>query len=288
MDPAATASAALRDLQPGPAADEADYLPAFRALADLVLNRLDWQIGGRPHRIVEIELYWNGPAHPDTFAHGDPHQQELGRWYFHRSGGEFRGGTYKGLDIAFGRDDAFAGILIRGAEPLDDPGLVLDGPCTCVDHLLEVTGHASIRSLVAGFDRAVDPPPGGASSPLFLAPAERPRADLVCEGPRVGLTLKRGALAERARFLARPYRFLSEPARIKKGRPHVVIGLHRTGRDPDEIAALTGSALAQVRKYIALYEAGRGLDPQDFVKDLGVDDTCRLLGACDEQASRPV
>ena len=171
---------------------------------------------------------------------------------------------YKGLNIAFGRDDVFAGILIRGVAALAEPRTLLDGPCMCVDHLLEVTGHPTIQSLLNTFDRSIDPSLHGPPSPLALHPAAEPRADLVCEGPRVGLTLKRGALADRARFLARPYRFLTEPARIKKGRLHVVIGLHRQGQGPDAIATRTGSTLAQIRKYIEHYEAGTRRTPDEI------------------------
>jgi hypothetical protein len=281
--PSRSVSAALHALIPPPEADESDYLPAFRAIADLVLNQSTWQIGQVPHRIVEIEVYWNGAGHLDTFTHGDPMQREFGRWYFHRQGGEYRGGTYKGLDIAFGRADVVAGILIRGAERLAD-GALLDGPCTCVDHLLEQTGQPSIRALVDRFDRSIDPPDDG-DSPLYLELAGD-RGAAICESPRVGLTLKRGDLGERARFLARPYRFLSEPARIKKGRLHAVIGLARQGLAPPEIAARTGSTAAQVNKYLAQYEAGRRREPREFVKDLGADETCQLLGACDEFAAR--
>lgn len=270
-------SSALRALLPPPEADEAAYLPAFRAAADLILNRTLWHVGGHPHRIVELEFYWDGGGHRDSFAHGDPIQHQFGAWYFHRSGGEYRGGTYKGLDIAFGREDVVAGILIRGVEQRD--GELLDGPCICVDHVLALTGHATIQSLASAFDLRVDSPDG--RSPLHLTVVASARAAPVHESPRVGLTLKRGVLADRARFLARPYRFLTEPARIKKGRLHTVIGLHRRGHSPHEIAALTGSAPAQVGKYIAHFEAGKGRDPRDYVKDLNSEETCQLLGACE-------
>ncbi|HEY8377286.1 MAG TPA: hypothetical protein VIK91_12410, partial [Nannocystis sp.] len=232
---------------------------------------------GAPHRIVEIEVYWNGAAHCDPFAHGDPIQRRFGVWYFHRSGGHYRGGTYKGLDIAFGRDDVAAGILIRGLERPD--GTLVDGPCMCVDYLLSRTGHATVQALAESFDLAVDDP--GGTAPLHLTLVDPPRRAPVYASPRIGLSLKRGALAQRARFLARPYRFLTEPTRIKKGRPHLVIGLHRQGLDAAAIAAVVGSTVAPVSRYIAQYEAGRGRDPRDFVKDLTSDETCRLLGACE-------
>lgn len=276
MTAAANFSDALRALVPSREAGDAAYLPAFRRIAELVLNRAEWHVGGAAHRITEIEFYWNGARHPDTFAHGDPIQYGLGQWYFHRTGGEYRGGTYKGVDITFGRDDASGGILIRGLERLAD-GALFDGPSLCADHLLATTGQPSIRALVDSFDNSVDP---GERSPLFITLAP-PRDAPVFESPRVGLTLKRGELDNRASYLARPYRFLSEPRRIKKGRPHVVVGMHRQGSSPADIAAATGSTRAQAEKYIAQYEAGKLRDPREFIKDLNAEDTCQLFGACE-------
>lgn len=278
-------SAALRALIPPVEAGEAAYLPAFRRLAALLLGGATWFIGGQAHRFTEIELYWNGPAHPDTFTHGDPMQRELGRWYFHRSGATYRGGTYKGLDLAIGRDDVHAGILIRGAERISDGslGMLVDGPSMVVDHILATTGHRTIDALVSAFDRSVDLAPG---SPLYVSIEDPPREIEVAESPRIGLTLKRGILGARARFVARPYRFLSEPARIKKGRAHTVIGLHRQGVAVAEIARRTGSSLTQVEKYVAQYQAGAGQDPQTFVRDLNADETCGLFGACDSFTAR--
>jgi hypothetical protein len=273
-------SQALRALVPPPDADEDAYLPAFRAVAELLLHGVTWHIGDHPHRFTELEFYWNGPGHPDTFTHGDVMQQEFARWYFHRNAGEYRGGTYKGLDIAWGRDDVHAGILIRGAEQLDAPHTLVDGPCMCVDHLLARTREPSIQSLVARLgDRDVDGP-----SPLHVTVDDTPRAAAIHESPRVGLTLKRGVLADRARFIARPYRFLSEPAKIKKGRLHLVVGLHRQGHAPPAIARLTGSPLAQISKYIADYEAGKSRRPDEFTGDLSSGETCQLFGACDAHA----
>ncbi len=279
-------SDALRALVPPAGAGEEAYLPAFRRLAAQVLAGATWHIGGQAHRFTEIELYWNGPGHRDTFTHGDPMQREFGRWYFHRSGETYRGGTYKGLDIAVGGDDVYAGILIRGAERLAD-GLLVDGPCMCVDHILAATGHRTIDALVGAFDRGVDAAGG---SPLYVTIDDPPREVEVAMSPRVGLTLKRGVLSERAGFLARPYRFLSEPARIKKGRAHTVIGLHREGVAVADIARRTGSSLAQVQRYVAEYEAGAAQDPRDLGRDPSVDETCRLFGACDAftaRSSRP-
>lgn len=270
-------SAALRELVPAPGADVSAYPPAFRRLAGLVLRGATVMIADDPHHVTEVEFYWNGPDHPDTFTHGDPMQRELGRWYFHRNAGEYRGGTYKGLDIALGREDAPAGILLRGLVRVAD-GAIVDGPCMCVDHILARTGQPSIQRLVADFDRSVDPQPG---SPLYVLVDDEPRPGPLYASARVGLTLKRGVPAERARWLACLYRFLSEPARIKKGRLHLVLGMHREGLAAADIARLTGSSLAQVQRHVDSYAAGRGRDPAGFVRDLNADETCQLLGACE-------
>lgn len=277
---ATTFSEALRSLSPPHDAPESAYLPAFRRIADLLLNRTTLHAAGHPHRFTEVEFYVNGAGHGDTFTHGDSMQEEGGRWYFHRTSGGYRGGTYKGLDIAFGRADVPAGILIRGIEQLDGGKPLLDGPCVCVDHILALTGQPSIQALVATFDRGVDAPTGGAS-PLYLTVDETPRSPLVVhESPRVGLSLKRGTSPPRVRFLPAHYRFLSEPARIKKGRVHLILGLHRQGHAPAAIARLTGSAASQVARYVAQFESGRALDPGDFRKDLGSGELCQVLGAC--------
>jgi 3-methyladenine DNA glycosylase Mpg len=270
---------ALLALVPPADAEEAAYLPAFRRMAGLILNQTTLHIAGHPHRFTEIEFYFNGAKHLDTFTHGDSMQEEGGKWYFHRTGGEYRGGTYKGLDIAFGREGVPGGILIRGVERLDGDHALLDGPCMCVDHILSLTEKPSVSALVDSFDRSVDAPAGG-ESPLHVTVDATPRAATVVESPRVGLTLKRGASDPRVRFLAEHYRFLSEPSRIKKGRVNLILGLHRHGHPPAHIARLTGSTLSQIGKYVAQFEAGRALNPKDFRKDLGTDELCQVFGAC--------
>src|SRR5262245_44068007 len=106
----------------------------FARIADELLNRTHWMVGGRPHRMTEVEFYYVGPGHRDPFAHADPVQQYAGRWYFHKTAGMYRGGSYKGVDLTFGNDEARAGILIRGLE--SPQGKRIDGPSLLVDHLL--------------------------------------------------------------------------------------------------------------------------------------------------------
>ncbi|MBI5513415.1 MAG: hypothetical protein HY909_06570 [Deltaproteobacteria bacterium] len=271
----------LRALLPPPDADGPAYRSAFGCAAELLLQRTTWHIAGVPHRFTEVEFYFNGRKHGDIFTHGDAMQRDFGRWYHHRTAGEYRGGTYKGLDIAFGASDAPAGILVRGVERVDATPALIDGPCMCVDHLLALHGGPTVQAFAESFDRSVDPPPTGAS-PSYLTVGETPRACTVYASPRVGLTLKKGATSARVHFLAQPYRFLSEPSRIKKGRVNLVVGLHREGLSDAEIARVTGSAASQVARYTTWYEAGKGLDPKAFRSELSTEALCQLFGACEK------
>ena len=85
----------------------------FATLAETLLNRTEFRVAGQPHRLIEVEVYYHSPAHPDPFAHKDKVQLESGRWYFHRTHGQYRGGNFKGLDLAFGDGVAYG----RSAPP---------------------------------------------------------------------------------------------------------------------------------------------------------------------------
>lgn len=268
----------LRSLLPSMEAPDADYPPAFRKIADLLLNRANFMIQGEPHRFTEIEFYFNGGNHPDKYTHGDKMQRKFGMWYFHRFGGEYRSGSYKGIDIAFGNANAPAGILIRGVERLSDQDLV-DGPSMSVDHMLRMTNSPAIPDLVAKFDLSIDPKEDG-SSPLCIVAASEDRKKLVVESARVGLTLKKENALPRWKYIARNYRFLTEPARIKKGKFHMVLGLHQQGKTSAEISKLTGSKESSVKGYVERFEAGKQKEPKTFGAELGTDELCELFGAC--------
>lgn len=270
----------MRARMPAVDADEAAYPPAFASIADLLLNHATLHVGGVEHRFTEIEFYFKGRKHVDKFTHGDPMQKRFGHWYFHRTGGEYRSGTYKGLDLAFGDDDAPAGILIRGIERTEAPATLIDGPCMVVDHILALTQSPSIPDLVAKFDLSVTSSNG--SSPLHVAPRAQPLGKTVYASPRVGLTLKRANTPDRHRFIARDYRFLTEPDRIKKGKLHTIIALHRRGHSIDSIGALTATRPSVIRGYVDAFEGGRAQEPGVFNQDLSTTDTCALFGACEK------
>src|SRR5262249_8905126 len=132
-------------LEPEGLGDEASYAAWFDTVARRLLCGCRLMVGSEAHRFTEVEFYYHGGGHLDLFTHRDPIQRETGLWYFHRTGGVYRGGSFKGFDLTFGGHGAFGGVLIRGIE--QDEGPLVDGPSLCVDHLLRRTEAADVASL---------------------------------------------------------------------------------------------------------------------------------------------
>lgn len=270
----------------------ADWLPLFRKpkalseasspekwftrIADRLLNGSRLTAGGRAHRLMEVELYYWSEEHPDPFTHRDPIQFSIGHWYFHRSRGTYRGGSFKGLDLTFGDPTASGGILLRGLETPE--GVLIDGPSLCVDYLLDATGAANVADL----DRAI----GGrlawdAGNPILLSSSDSENKRPMIRSPRVGLFLKKaGSRADATRFVMRPYRYLTEPGRTKKGKLHMVLALYSQGKNIDDIQQITKCPRRTIERYIGDFEEGK--KEADFTPYFGIDlgprQLCKLYG----------
>lgn len=248
----------------------------FARIAECLLNGCRLIVGQQPHRLVEVEFYYWSDAHPDPFTHRDPIQFHIGRWYFHRTHGSYRSGSFKGLDLTFGEGHASGGVLFRGMETED--GALIDGPSLCVDHLLDATGAETVAVLdrVAANGLAWEE-----GNPLRLEATDALERRPLIRSPRVGLLLKRvTSRTESTRFVLRGYRYLSDPRRTKKGKLLMVLALHAQGESIEDIQRLTNSSRRTIERYIADFESGR--QAADFTpffgKDLGPADLSRLYG----------
>lgn len=253
-------------------------------VAARLLNDCDFVVAGERYRFAELEAYYYGKEHPDLFAHRESVQLEDGRWYFHRTRGEYRGGSFKGLDLALGDGTSYFGLLIRTI--VAPGGTLLVGPSLTVDHLLAQTKAASVAVLdsLIGTRSIWD-----TSSPLHIVAAEKPRDAPVYATSRVGLSLKKAkGKADAPRFVCRPYRFLTEPQLIAKGRPHLILALHRAGHSPDDIRAITGVARKTIDGYIAHFTIGTQAEGFDAYigKDLSTAELCQLIGTWHARFSR--
>jgi len=245
-------------------------------IAEHLLDRARLLVAGDPYRIVEIEFYYCGHGHMDPFTHRDSVQLELGRWYFHRTGKSYRNGSFKGLDLTFGDGASFGGILIRCVEAPD--GTLIDGPSLCVDHFLARVGVCSVADLAetvsgrAAWER---------ETALALVEVPSTGAQII-RTARVGLSLRRaGNSAELTRYIMQPYRFLTEPRRVKKGKPYLVLALHAQGHDPVRIRQITGCPRKNIERYIEDFKVGwsEAEFTPFFGIELGPRELCRLHGA---------
>lgn len=161
--------------------------------------------------ITELECY----CPDDPYTHGVTHDQASGAvatvpaaagevvceqqgppgcWYFHRAGraanGNYRAGTFKGLDITCAPEGQAGGILIRSLTELGPdwtPVKRWEGPCVCVNRLLSACGADSIKELVARDDFAREVATSGPPKCLALVARATFDTSAVLAGPRVGL-----------------------------------------------------------------------------------------------------
>ena len=192
------------------------------------------------------------PGPPRSVHSRRPGPGHAGRWYFHKTAGVYRGGSFKGVDVTFGDDEARGGILFRGLE-------TPDGRSSTARRCLSITccalRAADRRGTRPGHRRRARR--GKPRSPLHFdrspEPAEgrsrlRPRRPVAPAG-RAGSTMPP--------YLTRPYRFLTEPAAIAKGKVQMVMALHRAGRvSRRRFGEATGCPQPTIATYIAEYEAG--------------------------------
>lgn len=247
---------------------------AFDEIAEKLLNSFRVVINGRAHRFEEIEFYCYYGIHQDPFSHCNPLQQSCGKWYFHKNGQSYRGGSYKGVDLTFGEENkGFGGILIRAVEDLTAQKLV-EGPSLTVDHILSLCDVPTIAEFVKM--NGIDATNNGKFHIRYDDTIAKRK---VFKTPRVGLTLKK-ADEEHAKYVMKSYRYLTLPKQTKKGKIQLVLALYRQGSKVSEIAKLTGSTEGKIQSYIKAFEAGKTKKVMDFAQQsLDNEAICSLYGA---------
>lgn len=226
--------------------------------------------GKKQHfRVCEIEFYLNSTDHPDTFTHGDPMQKLNAQWYFHKMNGSYKAGTYKGLDLSFGRPEigAVGGILIRaimpcevnteGGELVGKPltGELIEGPCNSVNRILESTlgnKDQGIKDLVQMKSFSLDA--FASSSNFHLVKASLPTRQL-WQSPRVGLSLKKMD-AEKPKYWLADYRFLAYPELHHKMKDTIILGMIRAKESVSQITQLAKCKTDKVEQMRAAYLEG--------------------------------
>lgn len=256
-------------------------------LVEALLTRCLLHIGrSAQFFITELELYYrDDKAWPDPFTHGDEMQLTAARWYFHRSGSAYKGGTYKGLDITCGvaRTGTYGGLLIRGLRELGGGGSVIDGPCLCVDRILAANKAATIADFVSKCLPAGERDTSvldSSAQALWIEDLGHPHAAgpgrLFCT-PRYGLTLKAKGCSAATNKLKEEYlyarlRAVTTKTCSKKGRAHALLSLLMCdGATPESAARDTGSRINDSRA-----AADRAKAALEAAKALGADPRARF------------
>jgi hypothetical protein len=223
-----------------------DYHTHFEKIANCLMNEYVL-IANKDYvyRISEIEFYFNDlvagsktPAiHPDTFTHGDEMQRLSGQWYFHRFGKTYKVGTYKGMDLSFGKGErAVGGILIRAINSVGalngktlTPNDFVEGPCNTVQRIFEHLNPAikEVKDYVVNplfTTDAFSPTNLHYLAPLSTIPTLKYEQRPIFRGPRVGLTLKRFD-EYKPQFWMAEYRYVVHPEKHRKQQILVMLGM---------------------------------------------------------------
>jgi 3-methyladenine DNA glycosylase Mpg len=92
------------------------------------------------YKITEVEMYLCSKEHNDQYTHCNGQQAKYNRFYAHKyANGTYKSGTWKGLDLCFGKNGAYCGYLIRSIALLNENNDVetfIEGPCKSVNTIL--------------------------------------------------------------------------------------------------------------------------------------------------------
>lgn len=239
--------------------DLKDWEAHFERIARVVLLECVLAVNGRFFGINEIEFYYHGDLHLDVFTHQHPLQRRCGKWYFHSMGSSYKGGTYKGLDLtcALPGSSHAGGMLLRGMIEEKMPGrptkdAEVQGSCKLVDAILAACEAASVAELVEGQMRS-ELSAFSSASPLHLERLTVPRKEQMFQSARVGLFLKKKdvPMELQHRFVALPYRFVTRPLTIAKGRGVLAGGILLSSAGP--LPKFVRATPALLSKYTAAY-----------------------------------
>lgn len=305
--------------------DEA-YEQFFDTCANYLLNEAVLYVNNEfKCRIAEVEFYvYEEKSSDSLYAHTDPfcHKYFIEltpcQWYFMRAGNadtsDYKGGSYKGFNVTFGKEGVYAGALVRSIVT-PDKGFI-EGPSKTVDYILNHCSVSSIKELVDNkFNGELDLEKNENvvcfkdrsyfdDSDLELNQLFNTGKENIIQCARVGLTLKklksiknRTIQEQYLDYLIRPYRYCLYPHENKKFKLALVCALFIKYSDQeliiDKIAQELNVSNKCVQSYYKSYLVGvnkkknltddseKGfsyLKKRFFGKSLSISENCELYG----------
>lgn len=267
----------------------------FSKIAESLILETDLIINGKRYQICEIEFYyWNNSEHNDPFIHKDSHQLSCGKWYFHRYHKKsFKEGTFKGVDLTFGSETSYGGILIRSIRPLTNDktqsSCLIEGSGNVAKEILKDSGCESMKSFVAFLSNKKNQKEPLSASKLcdndylYLDKAVSKRKGVLIQCPRVGLTLKYTG-EDRNNYIMKNYRYILDDVatNIKKFKCGIILSQYNKSNNRDDL--LKYSKASHLKKYCDNFDNGKTMKFSDFEKKkLNVEKLCQLYGlACNQ------
>lgn len=186
----------------------------FEDVCNLLFYRTVFHVGNQRYKITEVELYlYSEDDHPDVFTHRSEEQKKAGFFYFHK---HKRGEKYKefprnGVDITFGNENRFGGILLRGMQNLVEESDYIDGPALLSKRIVEILGGKGkkINEVVPEIDLNIF-----TSKHLRLEETSGVNHDIY-KVTRKGLALSNNNVEERLAYISKLYRYLATPLKTK-------------------------------------------------------------------------
>jgi hypothetical protein len=179
----------------------------FKRIATELMNYWLIKIEGFRYRIVEIEFYLKSQTHPDKYTHGHVQQKKPGCWYFHGSG----------VDITFGDENSYGGILIRAIYDIDNTKYTY-GPINVITELCSHIQSVNNTSFFFGL----------ISAPDNIFKIEKPIA-----APRVGLNKTKDPEMQN-----KLYRFLVMPKEAHAEKTKIAEAMKNQNYSEDEIKSI--------------------------------------------------
>ena len=119
----------------------------FINIGNEILNEYVLCAKDKKYRICEIEFYMKNAEHNDEYVHCAKEQKNKFGFYFHKyHNGTFKSGTWKGMDLCFGDENTFYGVLIRSMLDIETNEFI-EGPCKCANTVLNNFNCSSTNEL---------------------------------------------------------------------------------------------------------------------------------------------
>lgn len=202
-------------------------------------------VGNTTFQIIEVELYFYSDEHQDLYTHCSNEQKDSLKWYFHKRGSGVKEGNYAGVDITFGNETRWGGILLRGLRNTQT-GEVVDGSGKVAMEILKRSNLSKMNELDCFEKKNIFK-----AEHLKLIPFSFDHQEIY-KSPRKGLFLQNN-VSDRLNFITKNYRFFAGVPKTKKSKYVVAIALYLQGIDPVDLGLVSQKVF---NKYLVYLKEG--------------------------------